>query len=183
MSQESVKSALLGMIEAIKANPGVARVVFRADTELVEDVRCTAKVRDFAPMTIDEPKELGGKDAAMNPVELMLVALGTCQEIMYAAYASVMGVPLTQVKVSAKGHLNLKGLFAMDSAVPAGFQRITFETTIHSAADEATIKKLIETVESHCPVLDTLLRSIEVTGEVSINGGPMHSHKAIAVAA
>jgi putative redox protein len=175
MSQESVKAALLNTIESIKANPGAARLVFRADTELVEDVRCSAKVRDFASITVDEPPALGGQDAGINPVELVLVALGTCQEVMYGAYASVMGVPLSKVKVSVKGNLDLRGLFAMDSAVPPGFQKVTFETTIDSAADVDTIKKLIETVESHCPVLDTLVRAIEVTGKVAINGGPMKS--------
>lgn len=183
MSQESVKAALLNTIESIKANPAWARLVFRADTELVEDVRCSAKVRDFASITVDEPPALGGKDAGINPVELVLVALGTCQEIMYGAYASVMGVTLTKVKVSVKGNLDLRGLFAMDSAVPPGFQKVAFETTIDSAADEATIKKLIETVESHCPVLDTLVRAIEVTGKVSINGGPMRSHQEAAAIA
>ncbi|BBP04224.1 OsmC family protein [Sulfuriferula plumbiphila] len=185
MSQASVKAALLNTIESIKANPGAARLVFRADTELVEDVRCSAKVRDFASITVTEPPALGGKDEAMSPVELVLVALGTCQEIMYGAYASVMGVPLSKVKVGVKGNLDLRGLFAMDDAVPPGFQKVTFETTIDSAADEATIKKLIETVESHCPVLDTLVRAIEVTGKVSINGGPMkslQSHQEAAVA-
>ncbi|MHB1231912.1 MAG: OsmC family protein [Burkholderiales bacterium] len=183
MSQATVKAALLSTIESIKANPGVARLVFRADTELVEDVRCSAKVRDFAPMLVDEPPELGGQDAAMNPVELVLVALGTCQEIMYSAYASVMGIPVSKVKVSVKGYLDLRGLFAMDGAIPPGYQKVVFETAIDSTADELTLKKLIETVESHCPVLDTLTRAIEVTGKVSINGGPMRAHQEAAATA
>ena len=43
-------------------------------------------------MLVDEPRDIGGSDEAINPVELVLVALGTCQEIMYAAYAAVMGI-------------------------------------------------------------------------------------------
>src|ERR1700757_300629 len=82
MSQESLKAALQNTIAAVQKNAAVARLVFKAQTSLEEDVRCTAKVREFAPMLVDEPPELGGGDAAMNPVELVLVALGTCQEIM-----------------------------------------------------------------------------------------------------
>ena len=175
MSQESVKTALLKTIESTKANPAVARLVFRAQTELVEDVRCSAKVRGFAPVTVSEPPALGGKDEGMSPVELVLVALGTCQEIMYGAYAAVMGVPLSKVSVAVRGTLDSRGLLSIDPAVPSGFQQVTFETTLDSPADEATLRKLIEVVESHCPVLDTLVRAIEVTGKVSINGGPMTS--------
>ncbi len=170
MSQETVKAALMQSIAGIQGNPDAAKVVFRADTQLEEDVRCSAKVRDFAPIIVDEPPDLGGADAAANPVELLLVALGACQEIMYSAYASVMGVQLNSVKVNLRGYLDLRGLFGMDAAVPPGYQKIIFETTVDSPADIETLKKLVETVESHCPVLDTLVRAIEVSGQVTLNG-------------
>lgn len=170
MSQESLAAALGKTIEAIKQKPEAAKVVFRSQTELVEDVRCTARIRDFTPLTVDEPPELGGSDAGANPVELLLAALGTCQEIMYGAYASVMGVPLKSVKVDVKGYLDLRGLFGMDESIPSGYQSIQYQTSIESDADEETLKQLVATVESHCPVLDTLTRPMEVKGEVSING-------------
>lgn len=175
MSQVDVKQALMKTIGGIQANPGTSNVVFRAETEWVEDVRCSARVRDFAPMTIDEPPELGGQDSAMNPVELVLVALGTCQEIMYSAYAAVMDVQLDSVKVNARGYLDLKGLFGLDPAVPAGYKRITFDTHIESPADDDSLRKLIETVENHCPVLDILARAQSVSGTAKVNGRQLHS--------
>jgi uncharacterized OsmC-like protein len=157
-------------MDAIAKNPICANAVFRAQTELEEDVRCTVKVRDFKPMAVDEPPELGGTNSAMNPVELILGALGTCQEIMYSAYAAVMGIKLDRVKVDVKGTIDLRGLFAMDASAHAGYKKITYETTIESAADASVLQKLVDMVESHCPVLDTLTRAIDVKGEVSING-------------
>lgn len=173
MSQESVKAALMQSIAGIQASSAAAKVVFRADTRLEEDVRCSARVRDFAPIIVDEPPELGGTDTAANPVELLLVALGACQEIMYSAYASVMGVQLDSVKVSLRGYLDLRGLFGMEDGIPPGYQKILFETDLASPADRDTLMKLVRTVESHCPVMDTLMRAIEVSGSVSINGESM----------
>lgn len=170
MSQASVKAALMQSIAGIQDNPGAAKVVFRADTQLEEDVRCSAKVRDFPAIFVDEPPELGGADSAANPVELLLVALGACQEIMYSAYASVMGVQLNSVKVNLRGYLDLRGLFGMDAAIPPGYQKILFETEVDSPADTETLMKLVRTVESHCPVMDTLVRAIEVSGSVTLNG-------------
>lgn len=170
MSQESVKKALSEMIGNINANPATSKVVFRASTHLENDVQCVGQVRDFPPMTIDEPPELGGGDAGMNPVELVLVALGTCQEIMFSAYAAFMGIKLDECKVDVKGYLDLKGLLGMDSTVPPGYQHITYETKISSSADEAALRKLIETVESHCPVLDIMSRPQKVTGRALVNG-------------
>jgi uncharacterized OsmC-like protein len=170
MSQASLKAALMTAIAGIQEHPHTAKMEVRADTQLEADLRCSAKVRDFPPLILDEPPDLGGGNAGMNPVELVLVALGTCQEIIYSAYAAVMGVPLNSVKVSLHGDLDLRGLFGMDPAVPPGYQRIAFETELDSPADSETLRKLVETVESHCPVLDTLARAIEVDGSVTING-------------
>lgn len=175
MYDEDMKSALQCTIAAVQADPAKARLVFKAETRLKQNVCCTAKVRDFPTMMVDEPPELGGGNLAMNPVELVLVALGTCQEIMISAYAAVMGIPLEEVKVDVKGYLDVRGLFGMDAATPAGYQKITFETTIKSPADEATILKLIETAESRCPLLDTLVRPIEVSAKAYYINDKHHS--------
>ena len=170
MSQAQVKAALLNTIQTLTEHPNRCNVVFRAETTWEEDVRCDVKIRDFASFKVDEPPELGGQDSAANPVELVLAALGTCQEIMYSAYAAVMDIELESVKVNARGFLDLKGLFGMDAEVPPGYKRITFETTLNSPADEDKLRTLIDTVEKHCPVLDILTRSIPVNGSVKLNG-------------
>lgn len=167
---ERVKAAVTRMMESIRNNPKTARLVFRSQTELNSGCRCTAQVRQFSPLTVDEPPELGGEDTGMNPVELVLAALGTCQEIMYSAYASVMGIQLNSVKVDVKGYLDLHGLLALDGVTPAGYDNIRYETYIDSPGDPENIRKLSETVEAHCPVLDTLCRSIKVSGNVTLNG-------------
>lgn len=170
MSQNALKAALEKTIAALQDNPAGARLVFNARTRLLNGVRCSAEVRDFPPLIIDEPPELGGENTGPNPVELILVALATCQEIVYAAYAAVLGIPLEAVEVTAKGYLDSRGLFGLSDSVPAGYQKITFETALKSPADLEAIRKLVASVEAHCPVLDTLIRSIEVAGTVTVNG-------------
>lgn len=178
MSQEMLKAALVQTIEGLKANPEASKVIFRATTQLEEGVRCSANVRDFPTMIIDEPPELGGADAGMNPVELVLVALGTCQEIMYAAYASVMGIPLESVSVDIKGYIDLKGLFGLAEGVPAGYDELRYETNIVSTGSAEEISQLAQTVETHCPVLDTLIRAIPVNGTVTHNGAQLNQKAA-----
>ena len=174
MSQATVKQSLLKTINAIQDNPDLSKVVFRAETTLVEDVLCSVQIRDFPPMVIDEPPELGGNDAGVNPVELILAALGTCQEIVYSAYASVMDIPLDSVQVNVKGYLDLKGLLGMDESVPAGYSQITFEALLESSADDESLRKLIDTVESHCPVLDILCREQNIKGVAKVGGRQIH---------
>lgn len=164
------------MIGTVSSNPSAAKVVFRATTSLEDDVRCSAKVRDFPVMTIDEPPELGGGDEGMNPVELVLVALGTCQEIMFAAYASFMGIKLDECKVDVKGYLDLRGLLSVDPSVPPGYQKIVYETKITSSSSDSALLQLIEVVESHCPVMDILTRAQTVMGKAIVNGKELHTY-------
>tara|TARA_R110001583_G_scaffold130834_1_gene282558 strand:- start:58857 stop:59390 length:534 start_codon:yes stop_codon:yes gene_type:complete len=175
MAQSDVKAAVMKSIEAIQANPKLSTVLYKASTRWEEDVRCSATVRDFAPMIIDEPPELAGKNAGPSPVELILIALGTCQEIVYSAYASVMGIELISVKVDVKGKLDLKGLFGLDKSVHAGYKSISFVTYIESSADEESVRSLIETVEACCPVMDILNRPMAVSGVAQLNGKEVYS--------
>ncbi len=167
MSNNQLRSALLNTIAQITANPKNSKAVFKAETKLEQGVKCSAIIRNFS-LDIDEPKTLGGLDTAPNPVELVLVALGTCQEIVYSAFASIHNIPLEEVKVDVEGSLDLKGIFALDQNTRAGFNDIKYKTTIRSSANKEQLEKLIAAVESHCPVLDTLKRPISVKGEVQI---------------
>jgi putative redox protein len=169
MSQQSVKEAIQQTAAAVEADAAAGKVRYQAKTQWEEDVRCTAKVRDFETMTIDEPAAFGGGDAAMSPADVVLVALGTCQEIMYAALASAMDIQLDECKVDVTADLDLKGLMGMDDDVPPGLLAMDYHVQLKSPASDEELKKLVDMVERQCPLLDTLTRGIEVTGKVNIN--------------
>lgn len=180
MSQATVKTAVDGLAEAITNNPNTAKLRYHAEVVWDGDVHCTSTVRDLPPIPVDEPAAFGGGDAAQSPGDLILTALGTCQGIMYAALASAMGIELTSYKVKLSGNLDLHGLFGMgaDKGIPPGFQDLSFESIIESPASEEEIKALVDAVEAQCPILDTLVRSIPISGTATINGKPGYSAKA-----
>lgn len=175
MTDASFATAMKQKVEYIRNHPEVARAVFKARTRLESGTRCTAQVRNFPPMVIDEPPELGGNDAGMNPVELLLVSLGTCQEIVYWLHAQMMGIELESVTCDVKGQLDVRGIFGIDESIPAGYQKITFETRLETRSSHEVLDKLIRTVESCCPTLDTLKRPVAVSGSVFVNGEPFTS--------
>lgn len=172
MSQATVKTAVDSLAEAITNNPGSAKLRYSADVVWDGDVHCTSTVRDLPPVPVDEPAAFGGGDTAQSPGDLVLTALGTCQGIMYAALASAMGIELTSYKVKLSGNMDLHGLFGMgkDKGIPPGFQDISFESIIESPASEEDIKALVDAVEAQCPILDTLVRPISISGTATING-------------
>ena len=54
--------------------------IFKATAGLQSGTQVKVKASGFE-ITIDEPQESGGTDTGMNPVELVLSALGACQAI------------------------------------------------------------------------------------------------------
>ncbi len=169
MSQQSVKQAVLETVAAVEADADAGKVQYRAQTRWEEDVRCTARVRDFEPMVIDEPAAFGGGDSAMSPADVVLVALGTCQEIMYAALASTMDIQLDECKVEVTADLDLKGLMGLDADVPPGLLAMDYKVHLKSPASDEALKELVDVVERQCPLLDTITREVKVTGQVRIN--------------
>ncbi len=183
MSRDSLKAALEDCIEVVKQDPSSAKIVLTARTHLEEDVRAIAKIRDFPDMVVDEPPVFGGSDQGMSPGEVLLTALGTCQEVMYGAYASVMGVQLDELKITCHGDLDLHGMFALDETVPPGFTAISFETQIKSPDSPEKIRALVEMAQSHCPLLDTITRQVPIHGSAYLNGELINTLKALEDAA
>ncbi len=166
MSNE-IKKAVQNLIETINNKPQIATTVFRASSFSEQDgFAVRSQIRGFSTV-MDEPLELGGTDTGPNPVEMLLAALGGCQEIVYRAYAAVMGLEIERIEVHAKGYLDLRGLLNL-AEVPSGFSQISFTTRIVSAEPEEKIRELAEMVEQHCPVMDTLMRTVEVRGKVEV---------------
>lgn len=162
MSQQ-IQNAIQSLNRAVIDNPSAAKAVFRASTVSVSDDFSTdSTIRSFE-LRNDEPADLGGTDTGPNPVEAVLAALGSCQAIVYRAYANALGLKVDRVEVETRGHLDIRG-FLGDATVPAGFERVTFTTRVVSSEPAEKIEALARAVEQHCPVLDILKRPIAVTG-------------------
>jgi uncharacterized OsmC-like protein len=79
----------------------------------------------------------------------------------------VLGIEIHSIEVHAKGYLDLHGFLGL-ADVPAGFTNVSFTTRIVSPASAESISQLAALVEKHCPVQDTLIRPIPVSGKVEL---------------
>ena len=157
----ALKDIIVATQADLRDNPEHANATFAADSRQVDGLRSETKIRQFS-LTIDEPPNLGGTDTGPNPVELVLAALATCQEITYRAYATAFGIPLESVSVKLEGALDLRGFFAVKDGVRAGFNDVRGTVHLQSTAPLAELAKLKEVVDAHCPVLDILRAPVPV---------------------
>ncbi len=146
----------------LRSDPAAATAVFAAKSRQAEGLKSEIDIRQFR-LAADEPQSLGGLDEAPNPVEYVLAALASCQEITYRLYADALGIPLAGVSVKLHGRIDLRGFFAVDEAVRPGYQAIEAVVTLDSPADAAELRRLKDMVDRHCPVLDILANPTPVT--------------------
>ena len=172
MATQIIGDELTTTIDAVRA--GLATpdsdpvVTFVADCGLDEEYRASISIRDFT-LRADEPPTIGGANTGPTPVELTLASLGTCQEIVYATYARILGIPIDSISVHTEGRLDLRGFYGV-ADVPVGFGDVSFVVDIASPASPEEIERLVQTVNTHCPVLEMLRNPVPVTGSYQLNG-------------
>lgn len=138
----------------------MAVTTVKAKTVLQEQVVVEAEVRGHK-VTIDEPENLGGTDTGMNPVELLLSALGACQSIVARTYAEKFDIDLKKFWVELEGELDTDG-FLGKSDVRPGFSSIRSIFHIETDAPEEKVKAFKEHIEAHCPVGDTINHPVDL---------------------
>jgi uncharacterized OsmC-like protein len=170
-----VSEALRQLIEAtqskFQAAPESAVVTFESHSALQDGLRSEATLRGHS-LVVDEPPALGGTDAGPNPVELILAALGTCQEITYRAYATALDIPLDRVAVEVTGTIDLKGFFGVDDSVRPGYQDIAGTVRLETTASDEQLAMLQSAVNAHCPVLDIIRNPLPVTLDLKVERPP-----------
>jgi uncharacterized OsmC-like protein len=163
-----ISQAVANVVGKIQENEAAANATFSARSSLVDGLKADISIRGFS-LVSDEPESLGGSDLGPNPVEIVLGALGACQEIVIKAYASVLGIPVSSVTVEAHGHLNLKGFFNLGDERP-GFESVDFTTRIETTETDAEkLAQLKFFAENRCPVLDIIKNPTVLNGNVQFH--------------
>lgn len=141
---------------------------FSAQAQLLDGVQVEVSSRQFS-FLLDEPKELGGTDKGMNPVEALLGALAACQSIVARMYAKQFKVELQDFRVELEGDIDLDGFFGKAPVRP-GFSEIRYNFHIQSPSPQSHIDQLIEHLQKHCPVGDSLAAPVKlVLNQVVVN--------------
>jgi len=98
---------------------------------------------------IDQPKEKGGTDQGMNPLEVLLVALGSCTGVYAKTYCQSSGVETKDLEISVSSSLTKEA--------PFRFKDISVK--INLGQDIAERKGALRNFINNCPVGSTLRNS------------------------
>jgi len=163
---EKIVSAITNVSKEIDKDLDNAKATFKASSVLKNGLRADIDIRDFK-LVSDEPESLGGNDEGPNPVEIILGAFASCQEIVIKAYASVLDITVDKIEIEVSGDLDLRGFFNLAEVRP-GYENISFKTTIVTdETDGEKLENLKYFAVEKCPVMDILENPVPVEGEIT----------------
>jgi uncharacterized OsmC-like protein len=170
-------ATLFATIDAVKANPDIARFQFRATNRWVSGTHNRSTIHGFygamqemthtQPWTFDadHPPVLVGADNGPTPVEFVLHALAACLTSGLANIAAARGVNLTEVSSTVEGDIDLLGILGLSDEVRNGYENIKVSFTLRGD-DPEKLRKVVEQSRRRSAVFDIITNAVPVTIEV-----------------
>jgi uncharacterized OsmC-like protein len=162
-------------IQAIGAQPELARFNFRAESTWQGGARSRTTFQDFRgagreddsrshPLVLegDEPPVLLGSNQAPNAVEAVLHALASCLTVGFVYNAAARGIQVDALSFELEGDLDLRPFLGLDGGGRPGYQGIDVRYRVEADAPRAELEELCEYVQQTSPVLDILKNPVPV---------------------
>lgn len=138
---------------------------FEAVVENVSGLKVSCKSRDFE-FILDEPKNLGGTDTGMNPVEALLNSLGACKVIVAKSFARLHKIKLKSIRIELEGELDPDGFMGKNPNAKIGFSKITTNFFIEADNTDEEIANFVDFINRTCPVADTIENGPEMISNI-----------------
>src|SRR5690349_11391481 len=170
-----------GTLDALKAQPDLARFVFRATNRWINGPHSRTTIQSFwgagqedesrdEPFVVDasEPPVLFGHNEAPNPAEFVLHALAGCLTLTIVNVAAARKVTLTEVSSTLEGVLDARGATGIDTSYRNGFERIRVSFSIKGDAPRETLEEIVARAKSRSVVYDIVSNpvTVDVVAEV-----------------
>ena len=166
---------LLATIQAVGAQPELAKFRFRANNRWISGTRSESTMQGFFgaggehnhaaayKATGDHPAVLCGADAGPTPVEWLLHALATCLMAGVGNIASARGIKLNKVEAKIEGDIDLSGLLGLSKEVRNGYQGIKVSFDIDGDASPEQLEQIVMQSKARSAVFDVVTNGVAVS--------------------
>jgi len=166
---------LYGTLDAIKADPSLARFQFRARNRWIDGAHNRTTIRDFYAanqedgsrshefvLDAGEPAILLGSDTGPNPAEYLLHALAACLTTSLVYVAAARGVRLTEVESTLEGDMDVQGALGLSDEYRNGFERIRVSFRVSGDAPEEKLREIVARAQQRSAVFDIVTNGVPV---------------------
>jgi uncharacterized OsmC-like protein len=171
---------MFGTLDALKAQPELARFQFRASNRWIDGAHNQSTIRQFygagqedtsreQAFVIDagEPAVLLGSDTGANPAEYLLHALAACLTTSLVYVAAARGVRLTEVESTLEGDMDVRGALGLSDEHRNGFERIRASFRVKGDAPAEKLQEVVARAQQRSAVYDMVTNGVPVAVEVA----------------
>jgi uncharacterized OsmC-like protein len=171
-------ATLFATLDAVKANPEIAKFQFRATNRWVSGTHNRSTIHGFygagQEMThkkahdydADHPAILVGADNGPTPVEFVLHALAACLTSGLANIAAARGVNLTEVESTVEGDIDLLGILGLSDEVRNGYEQVRVSFRL-KGDDPEKLRQVVEQSRRRSAVYDVITNGVPVAIDVT----------------
>jgi len=160
-------------IDAIKANPALARLTLRAEVEWSNGAQVRTKIHrsgnDAQAIAQLISFENGERSAPLddktvaNAMEIILAGLGSCLVMSFVYHATQRGFRVDELGLRLEAEIDLRGFLGLSPQVRPGYQIVRLAAQVKCDAPSQALEKLWEHVQKISPVLDIIRNPVPVT--------------------
>jgi uncharacterized OsmC-like protein len=162
VNRDELRALQAPLKERYREQPEAAVVTLSATGELGEGVSCSVQTgRALAEAGLHPAS--GGDGSLLCSGDMLLEALVACAGVTLRSVATSLEVPVNGGTVRAEGDLDFRGTLSVDRDAPVGFNAIRLSFELDTEADTEQIATLIKLTERYCVVLQTLIRTPELS--------------------
>ena len=122
-----------------------------------QDFRLEAANEDGHSVVLDASSAVGGHEAGMRPMQLLLAGIGSCSAIDIISILRKQRQPLDDIKITVDGEREA-------NKVPSLFTKIHLHYDVFGDLDETKVKRAVElSVEQYCSVAKMVEKVAEIT--------------------
>jgi uncharacterized OsmC-like protein len=163
---DPIADAVRGASAYLTEHPDEARYRdAHARAQLVTGLRVTVDGLGGEHAETDMPTGIGGSATMPSPGWYFRAATAACVASLIGIRAAALGIELEKgsVEVIVDSESDDRGILGLADDVPAGALSMKIVVGLRSrTADRATLETLVQWAVDHCPVSDTVRRSVPV---------------------
>jgi uncharacterized OsmC-like protein len=118
-------------------------------------------------LNIDQLGDMGGTDTGPNPMQYLLISLGSCVCTVAAIVARQQRIDLRGFSIEVEGDYDLDFIMGKKQDGRSGFTEIREKIFIDADLNEAEKVAFYEEIHRRCPVTGSLLNTTLVRYEIS----------------
>lgn len=162
---------LKGVMSEVKGNLEKAKRVNKIEGEwnLGEGPQFLSEInfeKGKVVLKSDQPSFLGGGGTQPGPMHYCLYGLASCYTATFVTMASMEGIKLKKVKVTAEGRMDFSKVFGLsNNPITEGIKISLF---VESDAPEKEIKRIEALAYERCPAVYCLTNAIKLETSLTI---------------